>query len=268
MAKVIGCIGCGNMGGALLAGLVKAFPGNEFNFCCHDQCTEKTDALANLGITNMNNCQKVAQGADIIILAVKPADMGVVLDEIASAMTAEKTIISIAAAYNLARLRNHLGQKPSLCRVMPTTTAKVGKGVFAICFDPLTNSPQQKKVVEDIFSKLGLCIELAESKFSAFSAFMGAGPAYIFEMLAALSQAGLTVGFPKQKCRNMLIELISGCADLAAQENASFTDLRDNVCSPAGLTIAGVNRMAKAGFTGIVVDAVEAAEKRAREMEN
>lgn len=268
MAKAIGCIGCGNMGKALMEGLAKALTDSETTFFCFDHSDKKTAALQASGISALNNGKAVAEKADIIILAVKPGNLGEVLAEIAEAMTSDKMVVSLAAGYGLARLRNHLGQKPGICRIMPTTTAKVGKGVFAVCFDPLTSNPQQKKDILDIFSELGLCTELTESHFSAYAALIGAAPAYIFEMLAAMQQAGTTLGFSADQSRKMLLEICCGCAELAAQNTSSFMDLRDMVCSPAGLTIAGINSMDRNGFIGIVVDAVELAHKRAREMEN
>lgn len=266
MAPVIGCIGCGNMGKALLEGLAKSVSGAEL--LCNDRSQAKMDALAGLGVKALPAPLEVARKAQIIILAVKPGNMTEVLDEIAPAMAAEKMVLSIAAGCNLMRLRNHLGQKPGLCRVMPTTTAQVGKGIFAVCFDPLTKDQARKTEILKLLEGLGLCMEVPEASFPAFSAFMGAGPAYVFEMLAALAQAGVTLGFPAAISRKMIIELVEGCALLAANDGSAFMDLRDNVCSPAGLTIAGINEMDKAGFIGTVVRAVEAADRRAREMEN
>lgn len=268
MTPTIGCIGCGNMGQALLLGLSRSFSENGINLCCFDVSAEKMTSLQQAGVSALKSGSEVAQKASIIILAVKPVNLASVLDEIAPVMTGEKIVISLAAGYGLTRLRNHLGQQPGVGRVMPTTTAKVGKGVFAICFDPLTDNEQQKKTVTEIFSSLGICLELNEDLFPAYSALIGAGPAYIFEMLSAMSQAGLTLGFSAAQSREMLLELCAGCAELANQNDTSFMNLRDMVCSPAGLTIAGINKLDKAGFVGHVVEAVEAAHKRAQEMEN
>lgn len=266
MAKSIGCIGCGNMGMALLEGFRKADPGVEL--FCFDRMHEKMAQALNAGCKACSSPLETAQKADIVIIAVKPVNVPEALDEIAPALADGKMLVSIAAGYGLARLRNHAGAKAGVCRVMPTTTAQVGKGVFAVCFDPLTRDEAAKKEIIALFSSLGLCVELGESSFPAFSALIGAGPAYIYEMLAALSQAGLALGFPAGVSRKMLLELLCGCAAVALEDKSSFMDLRDKVCSPAGLTIAAVNSLARDGFTGIVVEAVELAERRAREMEN
>lgn len=266
MAKSIGCIGCGAMGMALLEGFAKADPG--VKLFCFDRVAEKMAAARGIGATACSNPLETAQKAEIIIMAVKPVNVPEVLGDIAQALTGGKMLVSIAAGYGLARLRNHAGSQAGVCRVMPTTTARVGKGVFAICFDPLTSDAATREEVVTLFSKLGLCVELAESSFPAFSALIGAGPAYVFEMLAALCQAGVTLGFPASVSRKMLLELVGGCVALASQDKASFMDLRDNVCSPGGLTIAAVNRLDRDGFTGLVVEAVEAADRRAQEMEN
>lgn len=268
MTISIGCIGCGNMGSALLKGFARVLTGSGASFSCFDAIPAKMEGLADLGITPRQTAAEVADSSQIVILAVKPINVSEVLGQIAPRMTDGKMLVSLAAGFGLSRLRNHLGRNPGICRCMPTTTALAGKGIFALDFDPLTVDENLKKEVEKLFGSLGMCIMLKETEFPAFSALIGAGPAYVFEMMAALAQAATTLGFTPDVAKKMLIELFAGCADLARIQHGSFMDLRNAVCSPGGLTIAGVNRLDRQGFVGLVVEAVEAAEKRAREMES
>ena len=116
-------------------------------------------------------------------------------------------------------------------------------------------------------AKFGAFVELPENKFTAFSALIGAGPAYVFAMMQGLVQAGVTLGFTHAQSRQMVTALFAGSARMAEQDASPLGQLRDNVCSPGGLTIAGVNVLDRAGLTGLLVDAVLAADARGAEME-
>lgn len=268
MARTIGFIGYGHMGSALLEGFMQALPANDWQFCCTARNPDKLAPLASKGVKVAKTAAEVAQNADLVILAVKPTQLPQVLDDIVSHMSAAKTVLSIVAGFSLPRLRQHLGSECAIVRSMPTTTARIGKGIFAFAYDPLNPGPQGLPWLTAIFEKLGLCLNLDEERFPAFSAVAGAGPAYIYAMLQGLEQAAVTQGFPRGEARKFLLQLTAGCAKMAAQNTSSFNDLRDEVCSPAGLSIEGVNVLDRAGLSGILVDAVRAAEQRAREMEN
>lgn len=262
--RTIGIIGIGNMGGALLAGFARKLDRNEWQLAAFNRSRDKLDSLAEYGAAIMPDTQALAEVSDFIILAVKPQQIEGVFSTI-SPVAASKTVISIAAGVRLAALRNLAGPACSLCRCMPTTTAMAGHGIFALCFNGTDENSEA--AVGHLFEKLGLYILLSEDRFAQFSAFMGAGPAYVFACMQGLAQAGLTLGFSQAECRRMLIELFIGAGELAKLQSGNFAQLRDNVCSPAGLTIAGINTLDRAGLTGLMVDAVEAAARRAREME-
>lgn len=268
MARTISCIGCGNMGSALLMGLAAKLDKKDWILACCNKTPERMKPLEALGVKPESSAKDAAASADVVILAVKPAQLPEVLDEIQPAMTASKTVVSIAAGYSLTRLRQQLGAACAIARCMPTTTARVGRGVFAFCFDPVNPGPGGLPWLVEIFSRLGVCTILRETQFPAFSALIGAGPAYLDTVLQGLEQAGVTLGLPRAEARKMLVELATGCGELANASGKSFSDLRDEVCSPAGLTIAGVNVLDRAGVQGLMVEAVCAAEKRAREMES
>ena len=150
---------------------------------------------------------------------------------------------------------------------MPNTPALVGKGVFAFSFEEDATSESKAGLME-LFGALGLCLELPEARFTAFSALIGAGPAYVFEMMQGLVQAGVTLGFQHKEARRMVAALFAGSARMAELNPAPLMQLRDEVCSPGGLTIAGVNQLDRAGLPGLLVDAVLAADARGREMES
>ncbi len=268
MRKTIGCIGCGNMGFALMSGFASHLSPDNYHLCIYSRTPGKMAPLVSMGVEIMPGIEQTAENSDILIFAVKPYQMPEVLQEAQSKLNEGKAAISIAAGVPLSRLRNMLGDECFICRCMPTTTAMVGKGVFAFCVDPVVLVPDLEKEIISIFSTLGMCISLPESRFTEFSATIGAGPAYIYATMHGLLQAGVTLGFSRQEMEKMLIQLLTGCGELAAKQGKSFMRLRDDVCSPGGLTIAGMNVLDRAGLTGLMVEAVEAANKRGQEMES
>lgn len=267
MSKTIGCIGCGNMGGAIMAGLADKLAGRGYVFCGYNRTPARMRPLAEKGVRPKAAALEVAHGADLLILAVKPYQVAAVLDEIRPALSSDKILLSVAAGVSQQRLRELSGQQCPVARCMPNTPALVGEGVFALCFEDQSLRPESKAELLEIFGVLGLCLVLPEARFTAFSALIGAGPAYVFHMMQALVQAGVTLGFQHAEARRMVTSLFAGSARMAAESAAPLMQLRDDVCSPGGLTIAGVNQLDRAGLTAALVDAVMAADARGRDME-
>ena len=185
--------------------------------------------------------------------------------EISHSLAKDTILLSIAAGISLDALRSY-GANCQLVRCMPNTPAKVGKGVFAFAFDESIKEDLQAKIF-DLFSGVGECFKMGEDKFPAFSALVGAGPAYVFAMMQALVQAGVTLGFGHSEARSMVEGLFEGSAIMAKLSSDHLMALRDQVLSPAGLTIFGTNTLDRAGLTGILVDGVLAAYERGKAME-
>lgn len=269
MAKTLGCIGCGNMGSALLAGFASVLDKNGWQLLGYNPHPDKVEALAESGVKSASSIDSIVRQSDIIVIAVKPNIIPEVTASFPAINAKNKIVISIAAGTGLARLRTLLNPDYALARCMPTTTAKAGKGVFAFCFDPINLEKSWHDEILDLFSQIGFCIELPENKFTDFCALIGACPAYLYQIIQGLIQAGITVGFTQKQSRNMLLGLFAGCIALAKQEkDTPIIQLRDDVCSPGGLTIAGINVLERAGISGLMVDTVLAARKRGKEMES
>ena len=263
----IACIGCGNMGGAMLGGWLSVAAERGYALTGMTRTPARAAALVERGLTLCETAAEAAQKADMIVLSVKPYQAEEVLAGMAPALGPEKLLISVAAGVSVERLRAASGGRCPVVRCMPNTPALVGKGVFALCFDDPALKPADKERVLRLFADLGVCVELPEARMTAFSALVGAGPAYVFQMMQALVQAGVTQGFSWAQSRELVAALFEGCACMARREKTPLMEMRDNVCSPAGLTIAGVNVLDRAGLSGLLVDAVLAAEQRGREME-
>lgn len=264
MALSIGCIGCGVMGGAIMGGLCRRLPAGQYVFYGCNRSPERLKPLTRLGLEAVDDAAELARRSDILIVAVKPAQLPEVLARALPAMRGDALLLSLAAGISLGALEG-LGAR-AVARCMPNTPARVGAGVFAFCFNQAASA--WRDTLFRIFSSLGLCLEIAEARFTAFSALIGAGPAYVFAMMQALAQAGVTLGFGHAEARRMVVELFRGCALMAAESGEHFMAMRDEVCSPAGLTIAGVNSLDESGVPGGIVRAVLAANARGAQMES
>lgn len=272
MTMRIGCVGCGNMGGAILAGLARSAGHSQgqtdaYALCGYNRTASRMRPLEEAGVQVMTSPLAVAENADIIILAVKPYQMREVVGQLRPALDANKVLVSVAAGITSNSLAQWAENACPVVRCMPNTPALVGMGVFALCLEDPKLSQNCKQSLLQVFGTLGQCVELAEEKFTAFSALIGAGPAYVFAMMQGLVQAGVTLGFTHAQSRQMVTALFAGSARMAEQDASPLGQLRDNVCSPGGLTIAGVNVLDRAGLTGLLVDAVLAADARGAEME-
>ncbi len=260
----IGCIGCGNMGSAILLGLSK---NKSLELLGYDTHAESLVALQAAGIKAAKDLEHVIISSNTIILAVKPYLVEKILALVAPLLTPDKIIISVAAGVSMRTLQEGVQHKCAVVRCMPNTPALVGAGIFAFCFEDEKLKAQDKEDILALFQGIGMCMELAEEKFVAFSAFIGAGPAYAFHLLNALVQAGVTLGFSRAESRQMVEQLMDGSVRMAKASTQTLLGLRDDVCSPAGLTIAGINHMERTAVSGHIVDSVLAAAKRSEEME-
>lgn len=259
----VGCIGCGNMGGAIMAGLKGQ---EEFHLMGYNRTPERIKHLD--WLRSMPDMISLAKEADVILIALKPFLVENALNTIRPVLTQDKLLISVAAGISLSALRKAVDGVCPVIRTMPNTPALVGKGVTALCLEDPSLSEDNKKTAMKLFSSIGFTLELSENKFPSFSALIGAGPAYVFYCMNALLQAGVTLGFTRNDSRKMINMLFEGCAVMSKNSEMSFSDLRDQVCSPAGLTIAGINHMERTATSGNIIDSVLAADKKGREMES
>ena len=167
-------------------------------------------------------------------------------------------VISIAAGVTLHDLRDAVQGRCHVVRVMPNTPALVGAGVFGIQEDPALPKNVFAMIL-DLFGLLGSTIVLPEKKFNAFMALVGCGPAYVFHFMDALAEAGVTMGFTRQEALELVTQLVLGSAKLAVLPGSHPAILREQVCSPAGVTIAAVNHLDRTAVRGHLIDAVLAA---------
>lgn len=261
----IGCIGCGNMGGAILGGLAEHTSRTLYGY---NRTRERLRPLVTKGVKAMADIASLVRGSDIIIVAVKPWLVEDSLQQMLPHLNKDKLVISVAAGITMSALHNGVEGICPVVRCMPNTPALVGAGVFALCLEDPALTATQKELLMTLFTPIGMALDMPEKHFTAFSAVVGAGPAYVFHFMNAVVQAGVTLGFPRQEAARMVLALFDGSVRMAAASEHSLTDLRDQVCSPGGLTIAAINHLDRTAVRGNIIDAILAAEKKGREMED
>ena len=252
----VGIIGCGAMGGAILRGLHSA---GGYVLHGYDPNPQYAASFAAQGIRMHENAESLARACQVLVLGVKPYMVPRVLAAIKQQVQPEALVVSIAAGQSLEAMRAVLGEGAPLVRVMPNTPALVGAGLFALCFDDPRLQEAPKAFVRQMFASLGQCLEIEESRMNAFTAVAGCGPAYVFYVMDAIAEAAVTLGFSRAEAQELSRGLFSGSALLAQHTQQHFAVLREDVCSPAGVTIAAMNHLDRKAVRGHFVDAVLAA---------
>lgn len=262
----IGFIGAGQMATALGQGFVKAERVDPEKLLAADPAGDalKRFAQSTGGKTTGDNL-RVVDRSDIVFLAVKPQQIGGVLAELAGKIAADKLVVSIAAGVRLAALSEGLGPEVRLVRVMPNTPCLVGQGACAYC-------PGDKAAVDDgplvhqLLSAVGVAVEVDEKLMDAVTGLSGSGPAFVYTMIEALSDAGVRMGLARNVATALAAQTVRGAAEMVLATGEHTGVLRDRVASPGGTTIAGIQALEECGLRAALMAAVEAATERSIEL--
>jgi len=263
----VGFIGCGAMAQALAGGLIAAglepgqLVGADPVQAQRDQWTKT------LGIEALDDNTLLPSQCDVIVLCVKPGVAGAVLSTVAGESEATRPLwISIAAGVSLATLSSHLPPGARIVRTMPNTPALVGAGATALFAGPGVEQ-SELAAAEALFGAVGLtwvCPD--EGLLDAVTGLSGSGPAYVFLVLEALGDAGVRQGLPREAAYQLAFQTVYGAAKLALESGRHPGALKDQVTSPGGTTIAGLERLEAGGVRAALHDAVAAATARSREL--
>jgi pyrroline-5-carboxylate reductase len=261
----ISLLGAGRMASAIVDGLLAKKICASADLACIDGGDGTAAALAaRTGVTLAPGLDALIGGADALVLACKPQQLAG-LDARLADLTAGKLVLSILAGKRLARLAQTFPRARALVRAMPNTPGQIGAGVTAwSALRPL--APADAALAADILGALGHVLEVAEPQLDAVTGLSGSGPAYVFEFAAALREAGLAAGLPRDTAWKLALETILGSARLMARSGTEPEALRDQVTSPNGTTYAGLQRMAARDFRGLVKETVLAATARSEEL--
>ncbi len=217
------------------------------------------------GVQTVAESREVAAKASILILAVKPQDMEAALKGIAPAIDQTKTIISIAAGTPIAFIAERLPAKARVIRVMPNAPALVLAGAAGIAKGEHATA-QDLQIAEAIFGAIGKAVVVEEKHLDAVTGLSGSGPAYVFLFIEALADAGVKVGLARDVAKLLAAQTVLGAAKMLLESGRHPAELKDVVASPGGTTIAGLHALERGGLRGILMEAVEAATIRSREL--
>jgi pyrroline-5-carboxylate reductase len=265
--KKIAIIGTGNMGGALIDGLVVSGSSSPENIICTD-IRENTlnDINAKYGIRTTTDNKKACEVSDVIVLATKPQILASVLKEIAPYLNMEKVIISIAAGVPMVAIESCLNKKLRLVRAMPNIAVAVKQGATAIAAGPNAH-PDDIQLAKAIFDSVGESVFIEENiLMDAITGLSGSGPAYIFLIVDALADAGVKMGLARNDAQVLATQTVLGAAEMLRQTKEHPGQLKDKVTSPGGTAIAGIHTLEKGGLRTTLINAVEVATNRSKEL--
>ena len=256
----IGFIGLGNMGAAILEAVAKTGP---HELLLSDQNQEKLAALADRFQGKISNNQEIASQAQVIFLGLKPHLVGPVLSELEASIAENPTAIwiSMAAGVRLDQLAAYLPAE-QIVRMMPNTPVAIGQGMTTFA----TSQAENARLFEDLMAQSGQVKQLPENLMDAATAIAGCGPAFIYELIEAMSAAGIQNGLSAQDAQLLASQTVLGAAQMVLESDQHPAQLRDQVTSPGGSTIAGLVALTQAGFQAATIQGVNQALERTREL--
>ena len=271
----IGCIGTGMMGGALMQGISKKFTAANI-FVTDADFSKASDYARTYGLNVLKTNAEIVTTSDIIFLAVKPAYVKTVLQEIKPHFTENKVLVSMAAGVSISTLQSALNDSglsapdgnsvmPHIIRIMPNLPATVGEAMIAISPSADVKN-DETEAVKSLLNACGKAEVVPEKLMDGVTAVSGSGPAYAFLFIEALADAAVRFGMPRAQAYVYAAQTLRGAATMALEDERSISDLKDAVCSPAGTTIEGVIALEKHNFRGAVIDAATAAYNKSVEL--
>jgi pyrroline-5-carboxylate reductase len=264
--KTIGFIGCGRMATAIAQGLVSAGFAEASRIVGSDPLAETRERFAaESGGKAVATNAEVVKAADVLILAVKPQQMGGVLGELKSLARADQLVVSVAAGVPLSQLAKGLGADRRIVRVMPNTPCLVQAGATAFARGERATA-EDAEFVRALFRTIGIVEEVPEKLLDAVTGLSGSGPAYAFQVIEALSDGGVAAGLPRPIATRLAAQTVLGAAKMVLETGEHPGALKDAVASPGGTTIAGLHELERGGLRGALMNAVVAATKRSEEL--
>jgi pyrroline-5-carboxylate reductase len=264
--KKVGFVGAGNMGEALIKGLVESSLVPADAIVIADSRAARAQQIAQqYGVRAAADNTALVRGADVVILAVKPQIMAPVLREIMPALTNRPLLVSIAAGVSTATILAVLGKYPRLIRVMPNTPALVLEGVTAIARSEELES-DDLETAQEIFAAVGRVVVLEEELMDAVTGLSGSGPAYVAIVIESLADGGVKMGLDRVTAMTLATQTVLGAARLISETGVHPGALKDMVSSPGGTTIAGIAALEEGGIRTTFIRAVERATLRSREL--
>jgi pyrroline-5-carboxylate reductase len=262
----VGFLGAGQMATALAVGWAKAGLLDAARSRAADPYPAARDKFAQqTGVTTAATNAEVAAACDVLVLAVKPQVMAAVLADVRPHLAPRHLVVSIAAGVTLQTLADGLGANVRLVRVMPNTPCLVGASAAGYAAGGAATA-DDVALVGTLFGAVGKAFAVPEHLLDAVTGLSGSGPAFVYVLIEALADGGVRVGLPRDVALALAAQTVFGSAKMVLETGQHPGALKDAVASPGGTTIAGLHALERAGFRAALMDAVEAATRRAQEL--
>lgn len=263
---IIGLVGCGKMGSALTLGAIEAgvFPASDVR--AYDPHPAAIESLGSK-IAGLDSLADLVEQSDVLLLCVKPNDVAGVLEVVKARGRAPEDllILSIAAGVTLAAMEDAVAGTARVIRTMPNTPALIGKGAAAYSPGSLATA-DDAAFADKLLSSVGSACQVKESLLDAVTGTSGSGPAYVYTFIEALADGALLEGIPRDQALQLAAQTVLGASAMVVESGEHPAILRDRVTSPGGTTIAGLAALEEGAFRSDVIQAVQAATRRAREL--
>ncbi|HEX9880734.1 MAG TPA: pyrroline-5-carboxylate reductase [Candidatus Binatia bacterium] len=260
----IGVIGAGKIGSALIRGMIHAGLVEKDRILASAPRAETLEPLAReTGVAVTANNVEVCQFADVVILCVKPPQLPGVLQGIAKDLGKSKLLVSLAAGVPIGRIESALEKGARVVRVMTNTPCVVGEAASAYASGS-NATPEDQQLVKAVLESVGIALRLEEKHLDAVTALSGSGPAYVFLFIESLADGGVQAGLSREVALQLALQTVYGSAKLAWEGKKHLAQLRDEITSPGGTTIAGLYALEKGCLRGIVMEAVARATDRSK----
>lgn len=264
--KELGLIGVGNMGTALLKGVLSSNTIEKEKIVIYDV---REDVIKNriqeFNVKAVSSNTELVQQVKFIIIAVKPQNIDSVLEEIGPKLSEDQILISIAAGVTLDYIKKFIGKNIGLVRVMPNTPALVGEGASAIAHNKNVTE-NDLKYVKKVLNSVGKVVELEEKHIDAVTGLSGSGPAYVFIIIEALADGGVKMGLPRNIALKLAAQTVLGSAKMVIETGMHPGELKDMVASPGGTTITALHEIEKGKLRATLISAVEAATLKSKSL--
>jgi pyrroline-5-carboxylate reductase len=262
----LGFLGAGKMAAALAKGFIRTGLAKPDQILASDPSeTARATFAKEVGAKTTTANPEVAMFANVLLLAVKPDQVGDALKETRDQFTERHLLISIAAGVPLSKLESSLGGGARVIRVMPNTPALVEASATAFALGKNATA-DDGQLAQKLFSSVGLAIQVKEPLLDAVTGLSGSGPAYAFLIIEALSDGGVTAGLPRDVATKLAAQTLLGAAKMVLETGQHPGALKDMVTSPGGTTMEGIHELEKAGVRGALMNAVRAATERSKQL--
>ncbi len=262
----VGFVGGGNMGEALIKGILSASLVKPDRVHVHDVMQQRLHHLKeHFEVITHSSVAKLAECCQVIVIAVKPNNVSAVLDQLSAQCTPNSLIISIAAGVPLATLAKGLPPGTAVIRVMPNTPALVLQGASALARGAGVSNDQMELAMA-LFRSVGKAIEVDEKLMDAVTGLSGSGPAYVLLLIEAMIDGGVLMGIPRPTARELVVQTFLGAAKMLQETGKHPAELKDMITSPGGTTIRGLQVLEENSVRGALMGAVEAATARSKEL--